>query len=85
MDYTVSEAAGQTLPPAESNAKPGQVLVSETVYKEVAGRIPLEPMGEISVKGKSKPVKIFQLVRDEASSAPASKEAAAATETKKDQ
>ncbi len=85
MDYTAIGDAVNLAARLESNAKPGQVLVSEPVYEEVAGRIPLEPMGEISVKGKSKPVKIFQLVRDEASSAPASGEAAAATETKIEQ
>lgn len=65
MEYT---AIGDTVNLAarlESNAKPGQVLVSEAVYNDVAGRLPLEPMGEISVKGKSKPIKIYQLAPEE--------------------
>jgi len=65
MDYTAIGDAVNLAARLESNAKPSQVLVSEAVYEAVAGRIPLEPMGEISVKGKSKPVKIFQLVRDD--------------------
>ncbi len=67
MEYT---AIGDTVNLAarlESNAKPGQVLVSEAVYLDVAGRLPLEPMGEITVKGKSKPIKIYQLAPEELS------------------
>ncbi len=71
MDYTAIGDAVNLAARLESNAKPGQVLVSETVYREVAGRIPLEPMGEISVKGKSQPVKIYQLSRDQGTHRPA--------------
>ena len=46
----------------ESNAKPGQVLVSKAVYDAVEGKIPLESVGEIMVKGKSKPIQIYELV-----------------------
>lgn len=63
MEYT---AIGDTVNLAarlESNAKPGQVLVSESVYRAAAGQIPLEPVGEIPVKGKSRPVMVYQLAR----------------------
>ncbi|MEW5921528.1 MAG: adenylate/guanylate cyclase domain-containing protein [Bacillota bacterium] len=75
MDYTAIGDAVNLAARLESNAKPGQVLVSESVYEEVAGRLPLEPMGEIPVKGKSKPVKIFQLIREEALAEPVVKPA----------
>lgn len=64
MEYT---AIGDTVNLAarlESNAEPGQVLVSEAVYREVQGRIPLEYVGKITVKGKSKPVVVYQLAED---------------------
>ncbi len=64
----------------ESNAKPGQVLVSKAVYDAVEGSIPLESVGEIMVKGKSKPIQIFQLVTAVEDSQP--KKAEAETETK---
>jgi adenylate cyclase len=65
MEYT---AIGDTVNLAarlESNAKPGQVLVSETVYQDVAGRLPLEPVGEIQVKGKSQSVMVYQLMKED--------------------
>jgi adenylate cyclase len=66
MEYT---AIGDTVNLAarlESNAKPGQILVSESVYLEVGGRMPLEQVGEISVKGKSKPIMVYELARESA-------------------
>lgn len=45
----------------ESNAKKGQVLVSRYVYDAVGDKIPLKPVGEITVKGKSQPIEVYEL------------------------
>lgn len=65
VEYT---AIGDTVNLAarlESNAKPGQVLVSKNVYEAVGDSMPLEEVGEITVKGKSKPIEVYQLVASE--------------------
>ena len=45
----------------EANAKRGQVLISEEVYKQVKDRVTVEPIGTIPLKGKSKEVFVYSL------------------------
>jgi len=62
LDYT---AIGDTVNLAarlESNAKPGQILISEEVYHRVGRLFKLEDIGEIKVKGKEKPVRVFAVL-----------------------
>jgi len=62
LDYT---AIGDTVNLAarlESNAKPGQILISEEVYKRAGHLFRLEDIGEIKVKGKEKPVRVFAVL-----------------------
>lgn len=63
MDYTAIGDAVNLAARLESNAKAGQVLVSQSVYDEVAGRLPLEHIGDITVKGKSQPITVYQLAK----------------------
>ncbi|MEF3302612.1 CHASE2 domain-containing protein [Paenibacillus sp. GYB003] len=61
LDYT---AIGDTVNLAarlESNAKPGQILISEPIYERVGQLFEIESMGEIKVKGKELPVTIYQV------------------------
>ncbi|MFC3770347.1 CHASE2 domain-containing protein [Paenibacillus sp. GCM10012303] len=61
LDYT---AIGDTVNLAarlESNAKPGQILISEAMYERVKELFEIESMGEIKVKGKELPVNIYQV------------------------
>jgi len=62
LDYT---AIGDTVNLAarlESNAKPGQILISEEVCNRVGHLFQLEDIGEIKVKGKEKPVRVFAVL-----------------------
>ncbi len=64
MEYTAIGDAVNLAARLESQAQPGQVLVSEYVYEKISGKIPLEPVGEMQVKGKSQPVNVYQLAKE---------------------
>lgn len=61
MDYTAIGDTVNTAARLESQAKPGQVLLSESIYEAVKDRIQAVPLGEISLKGKSKGVRVYGL------------------------
>ena len=46
-----------------SEAKPGQILLIQRVMTTVEALIEAEPVGDVSLKGLSRPVKVFNLVR----------------------
>lgn len=62
MDYTAIGDTVNTAARLESRAKAGEILISEAVYHEVESRITAEPVGEMELKGKSKPVKVYRLI-----------------------
>ena len=62
MDYTAIGDTVNTASRLESNAKRGQILISEAVYERVKDRITAEAIGEIPLKGKSKGVFVYSLV-----------------------
>ena len=61
MDYTAIGDTVNTAARLESNAKRGQILISESVYEAVKERVEVTPIGEIPLKGKNKGVFIYQL------------------------
>ena len=61
MDYTAIGDTVNTAARLESNAKRGQILISESVYEAVKDRIEVTPIGEIPLKGKSKGVFVYQV------------------------
>lgn len=61
MDYTAIGDTVNTAARLESNAGPGQILMSSDVYEAVKERIEATPIGEIPLKGKSKGVFVYQL------------------------
>jgi class 3 adenylate cyclase len=46
-----------------SEAKPGQILLQQRVMTAVEGIAEAEPVGEVTLKGLSRPVKIYNLLR----------------------
>jgi len=61
MEYT---AIGDTVNIAqrlESNAKSGQILISESVYQVVKDKVNVTPIGELALKGKNEGVFAYQL------------------------
>ncbi|HLA79278.1 MAG TPA: adenylate/guanylate cyclase domain-containing response regulator, partial [Vicinamibacteria bacterium] len=46
-----------------AEAKPGQVLLSQRVLTAVESLVDAEAVGDVSLKGISRPVKIFNLLR----------------------
>lgn len=61
MDYTAIGDTVNTSARLESNAKPGQIILSEAVYEVVKDRISAISLGEIKVKGKEQGITIYEL------------------------
>lgn len=61
MDYTAIGDTVNTAARLESNAKPGQIILSEAIYTQVQDRIAANTLGEIHVKGKVQGIPIYEL------------------------
>ncbi|MDX9870817.1 MAG: adenylate/guanylate cyclase domain-containing protein [Clostridia bacterium] len=61
MDYTAIGDTVNTAARLESNAQPGQILISEAVYEQVKEKVEAASLGEIKVKGKAQGVPVYQL------------------------
>ncbi len=61
MDYTAIGDTVNTAARLESNAQPGQILISEAVYEKVKDRVTATSLGEIKVKGKAQGINVFQV------------------------
>ena len=61
MDYTAIGDTVNTAARLESNAKRGQILISQEVYDNVKDRVEVTPIGEIPLKGKAQGVFIYQV------------------------
>ncbi len=62
MDFTAIGDTVNTAARLESNAKKGQVLISDSIYERVKERIEVEEVGEIPLKGKSKGVFVYSVL-----------------------
>ena len=61
MDYTAIGDTVNTAARLESNAGPGQVLISEGVREALGDRIEVASVGEIPLKGKSNKIEVFSV------------------------
>ncbi len=59
MDFTAIGDTVNTAARLESNAKKGQVLISDTLYERLKDRISVEEVGEIPLKGKSNNIFVY--------------------------
>ncbi len=61
MDYTAIGDTVNTSARLESNAKPGQILISKETYDLVQDRITATALGGIKVKGKEEELEVYQV------------------------
>jgi adenylate cyclase len=62
MNYTAIGDAVNVAARLESNAQPGQILVSVNTAAKVKNQFALNPLPPIKVKGKGEPVEIFEVL-----------------------
>lgn len=66
MEYLALGDAVNLAARVQQNAEPGTILVSSNTQKLVAPLFELQDLGELEVKGKSEPVRVYQIIRPKA-------------------
>lgn len=62
MEYTVVGDSVNLGARLESNAKPGQILISQRTYQKVKGLVSGRPLGALKVKGKEETVEVYEVL-----------------------
>ncbi len=64
MDYMAIGDTTNLAARMEGLAKPGTILVSANTYKTIRQQFKLKSLGEAEVKGKEKPLEVYELIKD---------------------
>jgi class 3 adenylate cyclase/tetratricopeptide (TPR) repeat protein len=64
MDYTAVGDTTNLAARMEVMAKPATVLVSPHTYKEVSQQFEFKPLGTVQVKGKKRPLEVYELIKE---------------------
>jgi PAS domain S-box-containing protein len=62
VEYTAIGDSINTAARIQENSGPGQILISENAYKQVAKQIKSKKVDPIQAKGKQKPVKVYEVI-----------------------
>lgn len=63
LEFTAIGDSVNTAKRIQENASGGQILISKTVYHEVADQVIVRQVEPVMVKGKSQPVEVYELLR----------------------
>lgn len=62
LDYTVIGDVVNTAQRLQSCAKDGQIIITEGAYEAIKESFNCQPIGDVTLKNKSKPVKIYEVL-----------------------
>ncbi len=62
LDYTVIGDVVNTAQRLQSNAKAGQIVITEMAYEQIKESFRCEKIGEVAFKNKSAPVMIYEVL-----------------------
>jgi adenylate cyclase len=62
LDFTVIGDTVNTSQRLQSAAKPGQIVISKAIYEKVKNSFNCQVIGDISVKNKSNPITIYEVI-----------------------
>jgi class 3 adenylate cyclase len=63
VDYSAIGDSVNTAKRIQENAAPGQILISESAYELVKRKIKVRDVDPIHAKGKSKPLKVYEVLK----------------------